>query len=77
MSKKSIFTERYRRLKTLLIEARAAAGLTQAELASKLARPQSFVSKYERGERRLDLIELMEVCDALGAEPTQIIKKLR
>ena len=39
--------------------------LTQIELAERLDRPQSFVSKYECGERRLDLVELGEVCDAL------------
>ena len=39
--------------------------LTQVELAERLDRPQSFVSKYECGERRLDLVELSEVCDAL------------
>jgi transcriptional regulator with XRE-family HTH domain len=39
--------------------------LTQVELAERLERPQSFVSKYECGERRLDLVELSEVCDAL------------
>lgn len=77
LPKKSIFTARYQRLRTLLVEARGTVGLTQAQLASKLSRPQSFVSKYERGERRLDLIELMEVCDALGVQPTQIIKKLK
>ena len=77
MDKKSVFTARYLRLKTVLIEARKTARLTQAELAAKLSRPQSFVSKYERGERRLDLIELLEVCDALGVQPTQVIKKLQ
>ena len=39
--------------------------LTQVELAERLERPQSFVSKYECGERRLDLVELGEVCEAL------------
>ena len=49
-----------------LREARSEAGLTQSELSSRLGRPQSFVSKYESGERRLDLIELSEVCNALA-----------
>ena len=77
MNKKSIFTARYLRLKTLLIEARKAARLTQVDLATKLSRPQSFVSKYERGERRLDLIEFLEVCDVLGIRPTQVINRLQ
>jgi ribosome-binding protein aMBF1 (putative translation factor) len=77
LAKKSVFTTRYQTLKTLLIEARRDAGLTQVELAAKLSRPQSFVSKYERGERRLDLVEFLEVADALGLQPAQFIKKLK
>lgn len=76
MAKKSVFTTRYQTLKTLLIEARREAGLTQTELAAKLSRPQSFVSKYERGERRLDVIEFLEVADALGFQPARFINKL-
>jgi len=77
LAKKSVFTTRYQTLKTLLIEARREAGLTQAELAAKLSRPQSFVSKYERGERRLDIVEFLEVVDALGFQPARFIKKLK
>lgn len=76
MAKKSTFTTRYQTLKALLIQARRDAGLTQVALAAKLSRPQSFVSKYERGERRLDIVEFLEVADALGFQPTQFIKKL-
>ena len=61
VAKKSVFTPRYDRLRKLLVQARTAAGLTQANLAEQLNRPQSFVSKYERGERRLDVVELLEV----------------
>ena len=77
MAKKSVFTTRYQILKTLLLEARREAGLTQVELAAKLSRPQSFVSKYERGERRLDLVEFLEVADALGFQPARFIKRLK
>ncbi len=77
MAQKSVFTTRYHTLKTLLVEARHAAGLTQVDLAAKLSRPQSFVSKYERGERRLDLVEFLEVADALGVQPAKFIKKLQ
>lgn len=77
MARKSIYSARYQRLKSLLVEARLSAGLTQVELAEKLARPQSFVSKYERGERRLDLVELLEVADAIGFDPSKLISKLR
>ena len=50
----------YRLFLTRLREARQAAGLTQADVASKLRRPQSFVSKCESGERRVDVVELMD-----------------
>ena len=59
-----------------MIEARKSADLTQAELATKLSRPQSFVSKYERGERRLDVVEFLEVARALGMDAVTFIKKL-
>jgi transcriptional regulator with XRE-family HTH domain len=61
----------------LLIEAREKRGLTQIDVSRKLGRPQSFVSKYENGERRLDVIEFLEVADALGVEPSRFIKQLR
>jgi transcriptional regulator with XRE-family HTH domain len=63
---KSIFTEEYRALVELLREARQAAGLTQTDLAQALGQSQSFVSKMEVGERRLDVIQLRTVCQALG-----------
>lgn len=72
----SVFTQRYDRFRLSLIEARTARNLTQVELAKKLKRPQSFVSKYERGERRLDVIEFFEVARALGADPIAFLKEL-
>lgn len=68
---------RYQRLGQLLIEARQAAGLTQIELAARLRRPQSYVSKYESGERRLDVIELIEVADGIGCQVEEVIAALR
>jgi transcriptional regulator with XRE-family HTH domain len=73
---KSVFTQRYNRFRQLLIKARQSAGLTQSQLSSKLSRPQSYVSKYERGERRLDLIEFLEIAEALQVEPETFIKTL-
>ena len=65
-----------RRFRELLVAARKEAELTQAELSSRLNRPQSFVSKYERGERRLDVVEFREVACALGVDPVQLLAKL-
>lgn len=73
---KSVFTGDYNGFRLLLIEARTAAGLTQADLAKKLGRLQSFVSKYERGERRLDVIEFLEVAHALDIDPSDFIRRL-
>lgn len=63
------------RFRVLLTEARKAAGLTQADLASRLSRPQSFVSKYERGERRLDVVEFGEVAHALRIDPIRFLRR--
>jgi DNA-binding XRE family transcriptional regulator len=62
---KTIFSVGQEKLQVLLIEARRKAELSQVQLAKKLGRPQSFVSKYENGERRLDVVELREICHAL------------
>lgn len=72
---KSIFTPRQERLQRLLRESRVAAGLTQTKLAKKLGQPQSFVSKYESGERRLDLVELRDICRALKVSLTRFVEK--
>ena len=53
-------------LRTLLISLRSEAGLRQTDLAERLGKPQSFVSKYENGERRLDLSEVYSICEALN-----------
>lgn len=63
-------------LLTLLKEVRSEAGLTQAAMAKKLGQPQSFVSKYESGERRLDVLELRQVCRACGITLAQFIHRL-
>ena len=65
-----------KRFRELLVLARKTAALTQYELAVRLNRPQSFVSKYERGERRLDVLEFREVACALGVNPIQFLAKL-
>lgn len=62
---KSTFTADYRVLCRLLTEARKNSGVTQVELARRLKETQSEVSKYERGERRLDLVQLRQWCKAL------------
>ena len=62
-----------RLLSSILISLRNDLGLRQVDLAAKLGRPQSFVSKYESGERRLDVLELNEICKALHVSLTEVI----
>lgn len=66
----------YSQFQHLLVEARKKSGLTQTELSLRLKRQQSFVSKYERGERRLDVIEFGEVARALGINPLRFLDRL-
>ncbi|MCC7334114.1 MAG: helix-turn-helix transcriptional regulator [Pirellulaceae bacterium] len=73
----SVHTKRYRTLLQALIEARKAKKLSQADLAEMLGRVQTFVSKYERGERRLDVIEFIEVAEVLDMDIVRIIRKLK
>jgi transcriptional regulator with XRE-family HTH domain len=60
----------------LMIAARKRAGLTQQQLAKRLKRPQSFVAKYEGGERRLDVVEFVTIARAIGADPLRVLKSL-
>ena len=60
----------------LMVAARKQAGLTQHELARRLKRPQSFVAKYEGGERRIDVIEFVAIVRAIGADPIKLLRDL-
>ncbi|HUY89241.1 MAG TPA: helix-turn-helix transcriptional regulator [Pirellulales bacterium] len=73
----SVHTAKYQRFRELLIDARKAKGLSQDALAEKLGCVQTVVSKYERGERRLDVIEFLDVAAALGIDPHKVIRQLQ
>ena len=64
------------KLLALLRQLRIDAGLTQTELASRLQRDQTFVSKYESGERRLDILEVREICGAIGVDFVAAMRRL-
>jgi transcriptional regulator with XRE-family HTH domain len=70
---KSLRTPRQERLQSLLADARKAKGMTQADVAKALGKPQSFVAKYENGERRIDVIEFVDIAAALGVVPGDIL----
>lgn len=64
------------RLRQVLIGLRSRNGLSQSSLASRLGKPQSFVSKYETGERRLDVLEFIAICQALEINPADVVRQL-
>ena len=71
---KSVHSKEQRVFCDLMVEARNNADLSQAKLAKRLKRPQSFVAKYEGGERRLDIVEFVAIAEALGADPVEILR---
>ena len=71
---KSLKSAEYARLIALLVATRHKAGIRQQALAKKLRKPQSFVAKYEGGERRLDVVEFITIAEALGADPLKLFK---
>ena len=72
----TLHSPRQRQLRAFLLELRKSQHLTQMQVAKRLGRPQSFVAKYEKGERRLSVIEFIDVVRALGAEPAAVIRQL-
>lgn len=72
---RTIHSSEHRRLVRLLRTLREGSGLRQVDLAERLERPQSFVSKYEAGERRLDLVELRAICVALDANLIELVQQ--
>jgi transcriptional regulator with XRE-family HTH domain len=71
---KSLKSSEYARLIALLTAVRHAKGIRQQPLAKKLGRPQSFIAKYEGGERRIDLIEFIAIARALEADPVKLFR---
>jgi len=72
---KSLRSAEYARLIELLVAARQKAGIRQHALAKKLGRPQSFIAKYEGGERRIDVVEFIAIAQALGVDPVKLFRE--
>jgi transcriptional regulator with XRE-family HTH domain len=70
----TIHSEEYRALLSLLREARLKTGLSQAQLATRLGRPQSYISKVEIGERRIDVEEVRQICTALDLDMVKVVR---
>lgn len=60
-----------------MTEARKAAGLSQAAVAEKLGRPQSYIADIERNERRIDVIEFLALAEAIGFDPLGVLEEVR
>ena len=73
---KGIHDPRYRRVMERLVEERGVKGLTQAAVAALLDKPQQYVSRYETGERRLDLFEFLDVANALGIDGWELARSV-
>lgn len=67
----------YERFQQMLVEARRKSGLSQQEVADRLGRPQTYVSKCELGTRRMDVVEFVEMAEVLGFDPADFIRKLK
>lgn len=75
--RKTIHTERGRLLALMVREAREAKGMTMRELADRLDRSHTVIAKIESGERRVDLVELDAICDALGVSLVEFVRRYR
>ena len=73
---KGFHDERYRQLIDQLVVARKAAGLSQRQLADKLSNHQQFVSRYEIGERRLDVVEFADIARVIGLDPARMVNSI-
>ena len=73
---RTLRSRRHEALRWLLVEKRKAAGLSQAELAKRIGRYQSFVADLERGQRRLDVVELLELAEAIGFDASKAIRSI-
>ncbi len=73
---RTLHSPRHEALRAYLVERRKKAGLTQAEVAKKLGRYQSFVATVERGQRRVDVVELLAFAEAIGFDAREAIRHL-
>lgn len=73
---KTLGTARHQALIAFLVDKREAAGITQTELAERLGQYQSFVARLESGQRRVDVIELMDLAEVLGFDPHSALRHL-
>ena len=74
--RKTLRSRGHRSLIAVLVAARKQAGMTQRDLAARIKRPRSFVGRMEAGERRIDVVEFIELARALRADPKELFGTL-
>lgn len=74
MARRDTYGPQYRAIIAALVAGRRAAGMTQVELARALDTDQSRISKIEQGERRLDIIDYLRICQAIGVDPGEPLR---
>ncbi|WP_148242873.1 helix-turn-helix domain-containing protein [Enterobacter asburiae] len=72
----SVYSDEYQRVISALKKARKENGITQAQLADALGKPQSFIAKVENGERRLDVVEFVHLAKLVGLEPFNVLNDI-
>lgn len=73
---KSVFSGEHVHVVQVLIEARRVAGLTQAELARRIGKDQTFISLIERSQRQVDVLEFYALARAMDADPVELYRRL-
>lgn len=73
---KTLHSEEYKKVIAWLKEARETRGMTMRQLAESLGKPHSYIGKIEQAERRLDIVEYVRYCSALGVKPGDGLQKI-
>jgi len=68
--------EHHKIVGSILADARKKSGVTQVEMAQRLEKPQSFVSSYEQGQRRVDILEFLRICEAMSTDPEVLFRRI-
>jgi transcriptional regulator with XRE-family HTH domain len=73
---RTLATPRHYALRDFIVEKRREAGLTQHQVSERLSRPQSFIASVETGQRRVDVVELLDLAKAIGFDPLEAVRRV-
>jgi transcriptional regulator with XRE-family HTH domain len=74
-NQQSVRSPEYAVLIDLVKQARLSSGMTQKEICDKLGKPKNYLNKVERGERRLDVVEVFALCEAMGKDARELLQQ--